>query len=68
MTQMNVREFEPTDSTLDKEIESLIGKEVRGDLNPAEHLYLDRLILRRGRLMRPSACRGTPPPPWRQSR
>lgn len=68
MTDMNVRDFEPTDATLDKEIESLIGKEVRGDLNADDHLYLNRLILRRGRLMRPSAFRGAPAPPWRQRR
>ena len=54
MDVMQLETFEPTAAALDREIESLVGKQVRGELSKAEALLLARLVARRTRNMRPA--------------
>jgi hypothetical protein len=49
---MNVVEFKSSDFDLDRRIELLVGKQMRGTLDPAEKVELTRLIARRSRGMR----------------
>jgi hypothetical protein len=51
--KMPFDQLEPTDAALDRQIESLVGKQVRGELTDEEHLLLVRLVARQSRNMRP---------------
>jgi hypothetical protein len=63
MVNMTVSSLEPSDAALDREIEKLIGDQVRGELTSEGEMTLRRLLARRGRQMRPSLARGVPAPP-----
>lgn len=53
MTAMTFAELEPSAASLDRKIEDLVGKKVRGELTDGEEIELARLIARRTRNMRP---------------
>ena len=54
---MTAADFHSSESDLDRMIEELVGKQVRGELTPAEEVLLTRLVARRARDMRPARGR-----------
>lgn len=54
---MTAADFHSSEADLDRMIEELIGKQVRGELTPAEDVLLVRLVARRARDMRPARAR-----------
>jgi hypothetical protein len=54
----NTTTFESTDFNLDRQIEELVGKKVRGEIERDDTILLTRLVARRAREMRPRRGRG----------
>lgn len=53
MADMTVANFHSTEFNLDRQIEQLVGKQVRGGLTADEAILLSRLVSRRTQEMRP---------------
>jgi len=60
MDDMTFAGYISTDFDLDRQIEALVGKKVRGELTPDDQIMLTRLLARRTREMRPSRGRAIP--------
>lgn len=54
---MTATDYHSSESDLDRKIEALVGKLVRGEITDEECISLSRLVAQRGHAMRPSRGR-----------